>query len=242
MPSHASAQAALTRGSIAWKPPSATTRRYEKRRRRLARSISRKPGRGWARQPERRRRRRAWRRAPTRRAGGSPAGRRRRPARGRATRGRRRSGGQALGAEARVVGRAVGHLGPGPGQERRLDRRRAAVGAPDQVVGEGARQAHAPAPEDRVADVAVRPLGRDQRPQLAPRPGGVDVAPGDGVQARVPEELVRELGPVGAGVAVLHAVRRAPLAPSWRAAAGRPRRAAARRLPRCWGPRPRAPA
>ncbi|MDX6579635.1 MAG: hypothetical protein QOJ47_1184, partial [Gaiellales bacterium] len=117
---------------------------------------------------------------------------------------------ETLAREPRVVGRRLGDELPREGDEGRLDGAGRPVGAVLQRVVEASREPHGTVPEDRVGKEAVRFLGAHERAQLVARRRRVEVPQRDRVPARVPQELRRELGRVGAVEGVLHALRCVP--------------------------------
>ncbi len=96
-----------------------------------------------------------------------------------------------VGRDPRLVRRIADRDPPRPRQQRRLDRLGHLGRAVAHVVEEPPPDRDRPVPEDRVADEPARALGGEQRLELGARPRGVEVAPGDRGEARVPVPLPR---------------------------------------------------
>ena len=95
---------------------------------------------------------------------------------------------------------------PRPRQHRRLDAGGHRCLRRGHVVGEPPAARQRRVPEDRVADEPVFALGGQQRLELTARPRGVEVAPADRGEARVPVPLPRVVAGARAGVGERHAV------------------------------------
>ena len=117
--------------------------------------------------------------------------------------------------DARLRGRVADRDAPGPGQERRLDRRRHRRRAPVDVVVGAPLERDRVVPEDHVADEPVLARRAQQRLELRARALGLEPAPDDRREARVPVPLPRVAGRARPRVAV-RARRRARPRPSSR--------------------------
>ena len=176
----------------------------------------------------------ARRRAPTRRAGRSTAARR---PRGRGWRPASPSGAPIRGSSAgspTAIRQAQASSG---GWIVSVWNARARGDVVEGQPGPGDR----PVPEDRVADEAVGALGGQQALELGPRAAGIEAAPDDRREARVPVPLPGVAAGAGAGVAEGHARRARPRASSGAGRARRSRVAALTRAVRRISRRARAP-